>query len=389
MNRAPEANLIANFVIAGTAVMKFYEYKAKEIFARYGIPVPRGMVVSRPEDVADPPLPCMVKAQVLVGGRGKAGGIRPAENVDEARTVAGQILGMDIHGYRVKQVYLEERLDIATELYLSLTIDRSAREPFLMATAMGGVEVEDVPRDQLFMEHIPAMVGIQPYVLRSLRTKLGVSKEVGDQVASIALKAYELFRKEDAELVEVNPLAVTTDGRVIAGDAKLVIDDNAEYRHPDYANLDQDRTPLEQEAHDKGIVFIQLDGDIGVIANGAGLTMATLDVLNLKGGKGGTFLDLGGTDDPEKVKQAFEILIKARPAVILVNIFGGITKADTVATGVKQALEEMHTTIPVVARIKGVNEAQAKEILRSIGTSAAETIEEAAELAVKVRAGGT
>jgi len=369
--------------------MKFLEHKAKEIFARYGIPVPRGVLASRPEDIVDPPLPCMVKAQVLVGGRGKAGGIKPAESLDEARRVAGEILGMDIHGYTVKQVYLEERLPIEKELYFSLTIDRSAREPLLMATAMGGMEVEQVPRDQLFMEHVPAMIGIQPYLLRSLRAALELPKETADQVAAIARQAYDLFRKEDAELVEINPLVLTTDGKVIAGDAKLVVDDNAEYRHPDYAGLDQDRTPLEQEAHEKGIVFIQLDGDIGVIANGAGLTMATLDVLNLKGGKGGTFLDLGGTDDPEKVKQAFEILIKANPAVILVNIFGGITKADTVALGVKQALEEMHTRIPVVARIKGVNEEQGKEILRSVGMHAAETIEEAAELAVKVKAGGT
>jgi len=189
--------------------------------------------------------------------------------------------------------------------------------------------------------------------------------------------------------VEINPLVVTSEGKVVAGDAKLVIDDNAEYRHPEYTNLDQDRTPLEQEAHDKGIVFIQLDGDIGVIANGAGLTMATLDALSLKGGKGGVFLDLGGTDDPAKVKQAFELLLKARPSVILVNIFGGITKADTVATGVKQAIDEMHAHVPVVARIKGVNEAAANDILRSIGMHAAETIEEAAELAVKIRAGGT
>jgi succinyl-CoA synthetase beta subunit len=368
--------------------MKFLEHKAKEIFARYGIPVPRGVLASRPEDIVDPPLPCMVKAQVLVGGRGKAGGIKPAENLDEARRVAGEILGMDIHGYTVKQVYLEERLPIEKELYFSLTIDRSAREPLLMATAMGGMEVEQVPRDQLFMEHVPAMIGIQPYLLRSLRAALELPKEAADQVAAIARQAYDLFRKEDAELVEINPLVLTTDGKVIAGDAKLVVDDNAEYRHPDYAGLDQDRTPLEQEAHEKGIVFIQLEGDIGVIANGAGLTMATLDVLNLKGGKGGTFLDLGGTDDPEKVKEAFEILIKANPAVILVNIFGGITKADTVALGVKQALEEMHTRIPVVARIKGVNEDQAKEILRSVGMHAAETIEEAAELAVKVKTGG-
>ena len=368
--------------------MKFLESKAKEIFARYGIPVPRGIVASRPEDIVEPPLPCMVKAQVLVGGRGKAGGIRPAETLEEARRVAGEILGMEIHGYRVRQVYLEERLDIGRELYLSLTIDRSAREPLLMATAMGGVEVEDVPQEQLYLEHIPAMVGVLPYVQRSMLAALRVPKEVGVQVASIARSAYDLFRKEDAELVEINPLVVTKDGRVVAGDAKLVIDDNAEYRHLEYAGLDQDRTPLEEEAHEKGITFIQLDGDVGVIANGAGLTMATLDVLNLKGGRGGTFLDLGGTDDPEKVKEAFEILIKARPSVVLLNIFGGITKADTVAMGVKRALEEMRSNVPIVARIKGVNEAQAKEILRSIGVPAAETLEEAADLAVRMRSGG-
>lgn len=368
--------------------MKFLEYKAMEIFARYGIPVPRGLVASRPDEIADPPLPCMVKAQVLVGGRGKAGGIKPADSLEDARGVAGQILGMDIHGYRVKQVYLEERLDIEKELYLGLTIDRSAREPLLMASAMGGMEIEAVPREQIYMEHIPAVVGLQPYVLRTLLRFLALPSEVGNQVAAVVRSAYELFRKEDAELVEINPLAITKAGRVVAGDSKLVIDDNAEYRHPEYANLDQDRTPLEQEAHDKGITFIQLDGDIGVIANGAGLTMATLDVLNLKGGKGGTFLDLGGTDDPEKVRQAFELLIKAKPSVILLNIFGGITKADTVAVGVKKAIEEMRAKIPVVARIKGVNEAAAKEILRSIGMYPAETLEEAAELAVKVRSGG-
>ncbi len=368
--------------------MKFLEYKAKEIFARYGIPVPRGIVASSPEDISDPPLPCMVKAQVLVGGRGKAGGIKAAESLDEARAVSRQILGMDIHGYRVKQVYLEERLDISKELYVGLTIDRSAREPMLMASATGGMEIETVLRDQIFMEHVPTMAGLQPYVLRTMLSFLGLPKETGGQVADIVRRSYELFRKEDAELVEINPLAVTRDGRVIAGDAKIVIDDNAEYRHPEYVNLDQDRTPLEQEAHEKGITFIQLAGDIGVIANGAGLTMATLDVLNLKGGRGGTFLDLGGTDDPEKVKEAFEILIKANPSVILLNIFGGITKADTVALGVQQALDEMRTHIPVVARIKGVNEDRAKEILRSIGMYAAETMEEAAELAVKVKSGG-
>ncbi len=368
--------------------MKFLEYRAKSVYAKYGIPIPRGVVAARPEEIHDPPLPCMVKAQVLVGGRGKAGGIKPASTTEEARTVAAQILGMDIKGYTVKMVYLEERLDIEKELYLSFTIDRSAREPLLIASAMGGMEIETVPHEQLFMQHVPTLIGLQPYVLRSLTKKLGLADHVGDQVEDIARRAYELFRKEDAELVEINPLVVTKGGKVVAGDAKLVVDDNAEYRHLEYAKLDQDRTPLEEEAHEKGITFIQLDGDIGVIANGAGLTMATLDVLNLKGGKGGTFLDLGGTDDPDKVAQAFELLIKAKPSVILLNIFGGITKADTVALGVKKALEVMHANVPVVARIKGVNEDKAKQILHDIGMHPAETMEEAAELAAKVKQGG-
>src|SRR3989442_83242 len=261
----------------------------------------------------------MVKAQVVVGCRGKAGGIKAAESLDEARTVAGQILGMDIHGYRVKQVYLEERLEIGQELYLGVTIDRSAREPLLMASAMGGIDIEAVPHDRIYMEHVPTVVGIQPYLIRSLLKQLALSQEVGEQIASVVRQVYDLFRKEDAELVEINPLVVTKAGGVVAGDAKLVIDDNAEYRHPEYANLDQDRTPLEQEAHDKGITFIQLDGDIGVIANGAGLTMATLDILGLKGGRGGTFLDLGGTDDPGKVKQAIEAIEGGLKLVVIIT----------------------------------------------------------------------
>jgi len=375
--------------IASPTRMKFLEYKAKAIFARHGIPIPGGIVVSRPEEIRDPPRPAMVKAQVLIGGRGKAGGIRPGETTEEIRSVAGQILGMDIHGYAVKQVYVEERLDIEKELYLSLTIDRSARDVLLIASAVGGIEIESVPKEQLYMEHIPTLVGLQPYVLRALVKRLGVAGHIAEQVSDIARRAYELFRVEDAELVEINPLVITKTGKVVAGDAKLVVDDNAEYRHLEYAKLDQDRTTLEQEAHEKGITFIQLDGDIGVIANGAGLTMATLDVLNLKGGRGGTFLDLGGTDDPERVAQAFEILLKARPSVVLLNIFGGITKADTVALGVKAALGTMHANVPVVARIKGVNEDRAREILREIGMYAVDTMEEGAELAVRVNAGGT
>ena len=367
--------------------MKFYEYKAHEIFRKYGIPVPRGVLATKPDDLVDLPLPCAVKAQVLIGGRGKAGGIRFAKTVEEARAAAKAILGIRIGPYTVKQVYAQEMLDIAQELYLSITIDRSARAPLLMASATGGMDIESVPKEKIIRIHLPPLVGLQPYVLRNLAKRLGLKKEVATQVSNIAKEMYALFRGEDAELVEINPLAVLRDGRVVAGDAKLVVDDSAEYRHPEYAELPQDRTPLEEEAHDQGITFIQLDGDIGVIANGAGLTMATLDVLNLKGGRGGTFLDLGGTDDPEKVKESFEILLKASPSVIFLNIFGGITKADTVALGVEQALQAFASKVPVVARIKGVNEARAKEILADAGMHSVESMEEGAELAVKLRGG--
>ncbi|TLZ59761.1 MAG: ADP-forming succinate--CoA ligase subunit beta [Methanobacteriota archaeon] len=317
--------------------MKFYEYKAHEIFRKYGIRVPRGVLATRPEEIVDPPFPCVVKAQVLVGGRGKAGGIKFARTLEEARENARSILGMSIGPYTVRQVYLQEMLDIDQELYLSITIDRSARAPLLMASVQGGVDIESVPENRIFRMHIPPLVGVQPYLLRALAKALALPEEIATQVSDIAGKAYALFRGEDAELVEINPLAVLKDGRVMAGDAKLIIDDNAEYRHPEYADLPQDRTPLEE--------------------------------------------------DPEKVNQAFEILLKANPSVILLNIFGGITKADTVALGVKEALEEMHVNVPVVARIKGVNEGRAREILAGIGHPA-DTVEEAAEIAVKASTGG-
>ena len=366
--------------------MKFYEHKAKEIFSKYGIPVEKGLVASSPSDLAGfESYPAVVKAQVLVGGRGKAGGIKFAANEAEAREALGAILGMTIRGYTVKQALVEPKLDIARELYLGIAIDRSARAPLLMASATGGVDIEGVPDENLVQVHIPPLVVMQPYVLRALRRGLGLPEKISEQVEDIAKKAYACFRGEDAELVEINPLAVLADGRVMAADAKLVVDDSAEYRHKEYADLDQDRTPLEQQAHDKGIAFVQLEGDIGVIANGAGLTMATLDVLGAKGGRGGTFLDLGGTDDPAKVREAFELLLKADPAVIFLNIFGGITKADTVALGMKEALAGNTAKVPVVARIKGVNEDRARSILADAGMHYVDTIEEGAELAVKLR----
>jgi succinyl-CoA synthetase beta subunit len=364
--------------------LKFYEYRAKEVFRRYGIPVPKGQVVSSVEELSSPPLPAAIKAQVLVGGRMKAGGVKFAETAEEAQEAASRILGMSIGGYAVKRVLVEERLQIERELYLSVTLDRSARAAMIMASPDGGIDIEDVPEERIFKCHVPPLVGLQPYILRRLRGFMGLPGAQGKALGEVAASLYELFREEDAELAEINPLVLTSDGRLVAGDAKLILEDNALYRHPQYLDMDQELTPLEREASEKGIAFIQLGGDIGVIANGAGLTMATMDVLHLQGGRPGVFLDLGGTDDPEKVKEAFLLMMKAKPNVILLNIFGGITKCDTVALGVREAFEVAEAKIPTVARIRGVNEEEARDLLREAGMTAVLDMEEAAEAAVRL-----
>ncbi|MFQ5837304.1 MAG: ADP-forming succinate--CoA ligase subunit beta [Thermoplasmata archaeon] len=363
--------------------MKFYEYKAKELFQRYGIPVPQGQVVASLEEVTSPPLPVAVKAQVLVGGRMKAGGVKFAETLEEAREAVSQILAMSIGGFEVRQVLLEERLDIEKELYLSITLDRGTRAPLVMASPEGGIDIEEVAEEKIFRSHIPPLVGMQPYVLRGLKRAMGLPEDLGNSLAEVAEGLFRLFKGEDAELAEINPLVVTRDGRLVAGDAKLILEDNALYRHQEYMGMEQDLTPLEREAREKGIAFIELGGDIGVIANGAGLTMATMDVLHLQGGKPGVFLDLGGTDDPETVKEAFLLMMKAKPRVILLNIFGGITKCDTVALGVREASELAGRRIPIVARIRGVNEERARDILKEAGMTAELDMEKAARAAVQ------
>lgn len=362
--------------------MKFPEHRAKLVFRKYGIPIPEGVVVQSPEDVVDPPLPAVVKAQVLAGGRMKAGGIRFAQSLEEVQEAVGAILDLEIDGYPVLSVLLEEKLPIAQELYLSLTIDRSARTPLLMASTEGGVDIEGVPDEKIFRARIPPLLGMQPYILRRLQRALGFEGKQAQTLADIASALFRLFEAEDAELVEINPLVVTPEGSLVAGDAKLVLEDNALFRHPEYEDVEQEFTTLEMEARARGIAFVQLEGDIGVIANGAGLTMATMDVLHLHGGKPGVFLDLGGTDDVETVKEAFLLMLKARPRVIFLNIFGGITKSDTVAVGVREALKESKTDIPVVARIRGVNEDRARELLRDAGMIAHLDLDRAAQAVV-------
>jgi len=359
--------------------MKLFEYRGKELFNQYGISVPKGRLVTDKNDFSNLNFPFVLKAQVPIGGRGKAGGIKSAENLNDAKDKFSKIMGMDIKGYTVRKVLAEEKVDIKKELYLSITLDRSKRMPLIMASGEGGMDIESVPDDKIFKEWVNPLIGIQSFHIRGIVSKLKLEKEEGKEVAKVISKIYKLFREYDCELVEINPLIIKKDGGVMALDSKVNINDDAMYRHTDIEPEVIELTPLEKDAKEKGIAFIQLDGNIGVIANGAGLTMATLDALTNYSGKGGVFLDLGGTDDPEKVKQAFGLMKKAKPKVIFLNLFGGITRCDTVAKGVKEVITKEGIDCPVITRIKGCNEEQAKDILKDAGLITGTTLQDAAE----------
>jgi len=359
--------------------MKLFEYRGKELFDKYGISVPKGNLVTGEKDFSKLKFPVVVKAQVPIGGRGKAGGIKKAKDLKEAKEKLNQIMGMDIKGYKVGKVLAEETANIKNEYYLSITLDRSKRMPLIMASSEGGMDIESVPDDKIYKSWVNPLIGIQAYNIRSILSKLGLDKEESKQFAQVLTKIYKLFREYDCELVEINPLITTKEGTVMAIDSKVNINDDAMYRHQDIIPEHVELTALEKDAKDKGIAFIQLDGNIGVIANGAGLTMATLDALTHFKGEGGVFLDLGGTDDPEKVKQAFTLMKKAKPKVIFLNLFGGITKCDTVASGVKAVITEEGIDCPVVTRIKGMRETEAKEILKDAGLITATTLQDAAK----------
>ncbi|HEC88121.1 MAG TPA: ADP-forming succinate--CoA ligase subunit beta [Thermoplasmata archaeon] len=353
--------------------MKLFEYQGKEIFAEYNINIPKGFLVEKKEDLKNIniPFPWVMKAQVLTGGRGKAGGIKFADDMKEAEKNFEEIIEMEIKGEKVKKILVEEKLDIEKEYYLSFFIDRSKREYLMMFSYEGGVDIESMA-EKIIKVYVNPLSKIQPYHFR----------KIPKDAREVAKNLFNLFIQNDCELAEINPLAVSN-GKTVALDSKIIIDNNALYRHPEISYEDAELTSLEREAKEKKISFVKLDGDIGVIANGAGLTMATLDALNEFNGKGGVFLDLGGTDDPEKVKQAFELMVKAKPKVILLNLFGGITKCDTVAKGIIDFMESRKVECPVVARIKGMNEDIAREMLKNY-VIAVESFEESARKAVEL-----
>lgn len=368
--------------------MNLFEYQGRDLYERFHVPCARGFVVESLEDlearVADVQYPVVVKAQVLVGGRGKAGGVRFAHDEAELRTHVGNILGMDIKGHVANRVMVAQMLDFAAEYYLSFLIDRNTRGYMMIFSPDGGVDIEGVPEDRLFKVPIDPLTGFTDAHARQALRHSGLDVETQAQVEDLMASLYGMFTGMDAELVEVNPLAKTTDGTVVAADSKVVINDSALFRHPEFQQRDESLTDLEQEARDQGVALIELDGNIGVIANGAGLTMATLDALTHFGGRPRTFLDLSGTDNEEKVAQAVRLMKKSKPGVMLLNLFGGITRCDTVARGLVHVIEDEGVDFPIITRIKGTNEAQAKEILAKHDFEVANTLQEACEKASRM-----
>ena len=358
--------------------MDLYEYQGKQLFSRFGIPVSDGALATTPAEARRAAQKIggevVVKAQVLVGGRGKAGGIKLAAGPDDAEREAAAILGMDIRGHTVRRVWIESASQIAREYYFSITFDRGAKRPLLMLTTQGGIEIEEVARKTpglLVRRHIDPLAGLLPGDISELCAAAGIPADEVAQVSRIIEQAYRAFTETDALLVEINPLIVTTDGVVRALDSKYTVDDNALFRHPEIAEMrDVEATdPQEQLAHERGVNFVKLDGgDIGTLANGAGLAMSTLDVVAAAGASSGhrpaNFLDVGGGADAEAIATAMEVLLFDRQVrAVLFNVFGGITRGDEVAQGILAALERLGTTLPIVVRLDGTNADEGRRML--------------------------
>jgi succinyl-CoA synthetase beta subunit len=377
--------------------LKLHEYQSKRLFAHYGVPIPRGDVATTPEEArriaARLDRRVVIKSQILVGGRGKAGGIRLASDPDEAEEIADQILGMNIKGLTVKKVLVDEAADIATEIYLGIVIDRAKRRPVMMASAEGGVEIEEVARatpERIVRVTIDPFFGLQTYQGRELAFGIGLSKDLVRDFVKIAQGLYQAFVESDASLAEINPLVVTGERKLLAVDGKVLLDDNALFRHFELAEMrDADsETPEEQEARRHGLSYVKLDGEIGCMVNGAGLAMATMDIIKLNGGEPANFLDIGGGAQSDKVAAALRIILSdPNVKAVLFNIFGGITRCDEVARGILAALDEIDTDVPMVARLVGTNEEEGRRILAEAEMMTAPTLAEAAQKAVAAAQG--
>jgi succinyl-CoA synthetase beta subunit len=384
--------------------MKIHEYQAKAILSKFGVPVPRGEVAFTKEEaraVAERlgTKIVVVKAQIHAGGRGKAGGVKLAKSVDEAQSLAERILDMKLvtpqtgeEGRIVRRLLIEEGLDIKRELYMSILVDRAAGAPVFMASASGGMEIEEVAKtnpEAILRQVIQPAVGMQPYHARKIAFGLGLPAEMIPVATKFFQSLYHAFMETDASLLEINPCVVTGDGRLVALDAKVNFDDNALYRHPEFKDLRDldEETPLEVEASKFKLNYIKLDGTVGCMVNGAGLAMATMDIIKLSGGSPANFLDVGGGASEEQVKNAFRILISdPNVRAVFVNIFGGILRCDVLASGVVKAAKELALKVPIVVRMEGTNVKQGQEILRTSGLNftVANGMKDGAEKAVKL-----
>ena len=382
--------------------MKIHEYQGKELLKQYNVAVPRGIVARTPEEAEQAAKDLgteivVVKAQIHAGGRGKGGGVKLAKSPTEAREIAEQMLGMTLvthqtgaEGREVKTLLIEEGLPIDKEFYLGITLDRVSGRNVFMASSAGGMDIEKVAAETpelILKETIEPSVGLRPFQARKLAFGLGIPNDLINQAAKFMLTLYDAFEKMDATIVEINPFLLTKDNRLIALDAKVNFDDNAMFRHKDYAELRDlnEEEPLEIEASKFDLNYIKLDGNIGCMVNGAGLAMATMDIIKLAGGEPANFLDVGGGASQQRVENAFRILLADENVkAVLINIFGGIVRCDMVALGVVEAAKNLGVSIPIVARLEGTNVEEGKRVLldSGIGIISAEGMNDAAEKVV-------
>ncbi|MBE9475267.1 MAG: ADP-forming succinate--CoA ligase subunit beta [Chloroflexi bacterium] len=378
--------------------MKLHEYQSKQIFSHYGIPIPSGRVAANAADAKQIAEELgghvVIKSQVLVGGRGKAGGIRLAKSPQEAEDLATQILGIKIKDLPVRKVLVDEAASIETEIYLGITNDRAERKPVMMASSAGGVEIEQVAKetpDKIVKVHIDPLLGLRDYQARDIAAGIDLPREHWQTFSQIGRGLWRAYLRSDATLAEINPLVITSQNRLLAVDGKMVLDDNALFRHPDLAEMrDVDVEPkAETEARKYNLSFIKLDGYIGCMVNGAGLAMATMDIIKLHGGKPANFLDIGGGASSEKVAAALRIILSdSNVKAVLFNIFGGITRGDEVARGILAALQEVKTDVPMVTRLVGTNAEEGRQILSEANMITAETLVDAAKKAIRAAQGG-
>lgn len=374
--------------------MKLHEYQSKTIFAKYGIPIPKGRIAATAAEAKQIAEELggrvVIKSQVLVGGRGKAGGIRLAKSPEEAEALATQILGMEIKGLPVRKVLVDEAANINSEIYLGITNDRAARKPVMMASSAGGVEIEEVARltpEKIIRELIDPLLGLRDYQARDIAAGIDLPREHWRTFGRIARGLWEAYQSSDATLAEINPLVITSENALLAVDGKMVLDDNALFRHADLAEMrDLDvEAPSEIEARKYGLSYIKLDGSIGCMVNGAGLAMTTMDIIKLFGGEPANFLDIGGGAGHEKVAAALRIILSDKNVkAVLFNVFGGITRGDEVALGVLAALDEVQTDVPMVVRLVGTKAEEGRRLLAEADMITAETLAEAAQKAVAV-----